>query len=141
MMVSFCRAGHAVSVIIMVWFSEQWGFAVCTFFENGRLWGVMWGGPRTHRIWPFVILLVWHLKEKGFKHQPHTLENLKERIREEIGAIPLYQWCLISTIQINQEIYYIIDKIRFIKIKLFKTLSLKNIEACTYSIHSTKIRR
>jgi len=30
-----------------------------------------------------------YLKEKVFKHQPHTLEELKERIREEIDAIPV----------------------------------------------------
>jgi len=30
-----------------------------------------------------------YLKEKVFKHRPHTLEELKDRIREEIGAIPV----------------------------------------------------
>ena len=29
------------------------------------------------------------LKEKVFKHRPHTLEELKTRIREEIAAIPI----------------------------------------------------
>jgi len=38
-----------------------------------HLWFFLWG----------------YLKEKVFKHRPHTLEKLKDRIREEIGAIPV----------------------------------------------------
>ncbi|CAI6355622.1 unnamed protein product [Macrosiphum euphorbiae] len=30
-----------------------------------------------------------YLKEKVFKHRPHTLEELKTRIREEIASIPV----------------------------------------------------
>ena len=38
-------------------------------------------------IWDFFL---WgYIKEKVFKHRPHTLEELKDRIREEITAIPI----------------------------------------------------
>ena len=39
-----------------------------------------------------------YLKEKVFKHRPRTLEELKDRIREEIGAIPVEMWQKISEI-------------------------------------------
>ena len=38
---------------------------------------------------PCDFFLWGYLKEKVFRHRPRTLEDLKERIREEINAIPL----------------------------------------------------
>ncbi|XP_039294955.1 uncharacterized protein LOC120353834 [Nilaparvata lugens] len=47
------------------WPARSPDLSVCDFF----LWG--------------------YLKEKVFKHRPHTLEELKEKIREEIQALPV----------------------------------------------------
>jgi len=37
---------------------------------------------------PYDFFLWGYLKEKVFKHRPRSLEDLKERIRQEIDAIP-----------------------------------------------------
>jgi len=37
---------------------------------------------------PCDFFLWGYLKEKVFKHRPRSLEDLKERIRQEIDAIP-----------------------------------------------------
>jgi len=36
-----------------------------------------------------IVFLCGYPKEKVFEHRPHTLEELKDRIREEIGVIPV----------------------------------------------------
>lgn len=58
--------GHLVSLRGDVgWPARSPDLSICDFF----LWG--------------------YLKEKVFKHRPHTIPELRERIREEVNAIPL----------------------------------------------------
>ena len=37
---------------------------------------------------PCGVFLWGYLKEKVFKHRPRSVEDLKERIQQEIGSIP-----------------------------------------------------
>jgi hypothetical protein len=49
----------------------------------------MWGGLARLPDLSICDFFLWgYLKEKVFKHRPHTLPELKERIIEEVNAIP-----------------------------------------------------
>ena len=63
-------------------------------------WGVLWEQPfgdseaesipytlRARSKCPCDFFLWWYLKGKVFKHRPRSLEDLKERIRQEIDSI------------------------------------------------------
>jgi len=56
------------------------------------VWKVSRGssGPQDHRICPFVIFFLWgYLKNRVYTTRPRTLDELKQRIQDEIRGIPV----------------------------------------------------
>jgi len=50
---------------------------------------VTFPGPQDHRICPFVIFFLWGcLKNWVYMTRPRTLDELKQRIQDEICGIP-----------------------------------------------------
>jgi hypothetical protein len=46
-------------------------------------------GPQDHRICPFVIFFLWgYLKNRVYTTRLRTMEELKQRIQDEIRGIP-----------------------------------------------------
>ena len=78
-----------VSISIMGWTGEYRGFVVEACCENSR--SAIESVPYTHRARskrPCDFFLWEYLKEKVFKHSPRSLEDVKERIQQELDSIP-----------------------------------------------------
>ena len=75
----------------MGWTGEHRGFVVEANCENSRSVVATQSVPYTLRArskCPCDFFLWGYLKEKVFRHRPRSLEDLKERIEQEIDSIP-----------------------------------------------------
>jgi len=65
--------------------------AVNALFPNrfvSRNWDIPWH-PRSPELTPCDYFLWWYLKTNLFETRPRTTEDLKQRIQDEVAAIPV----------------------------------------------------
>ena len=72
----------------MVWTSEHRGFVLLFPGRLISLRGDVEWPARSPDLSPCDVFLWGYLKEKVLKHCPRSLEDLKERIQQEIDSIP-----------------------------------------------------
>jgi hypothetical protein len=89
-------------ILISAWFGSnrmvlpptqheiQWQSSEECFLNTSSLVSETLTGLHARLIYQHAIFFLWgYLKEKVYAHRPHTLQQLKDYIREEIQEIPV----------------------------------------------------